>query len=106
MFSIPPPPPIEDGFGVARRAYCLITSAISACWQKNGVALVAALFLCLAAAVLPAQARTVLDLDARNQPVSLSDWGDYVIQAESAMTAEQVATDPALKWAPDRKSVV
>ena len=100
MFSIPSPPPIENGFGVARRVYCLITSATSACWQKNGLALVAALFLCLAAAVLPAQARTVLDLDTRNQPVSLSDWGDYVIQAESAMTAEQVATDPALKWAP------
>ena len=46
------------------------------------------------------QARTVLDLDAREQPVSLSDWGDYVIEAESAMTAAQVATDPSLKWAP------
>ena len=46
------------------------------------------------------QARTVLDLDACEQPVSLSDWGDYVIEAESAMTAAQVATDPSLKWAP------
>ena len=47
-----------------------------------------------------AQARTTLDLDARAQPVSLSDWGDYVIEAESAVSAEQVASDPALKWAP------
>ena len=46
------------------------------------------------------QARTVLDLDARAQPISLNDWGDYLIDAESAMTAEQVATDPFLKWAP------
>ena len=47
-----------------------------------------------------AQARTVLALDARVQPISLSDWGDYVIAAKSAMTAAQVATDPSLKWAP------
>ena len=47
-----------------------------------------------------AQARTVLDLDARVQPISLSDWGDYVIDAKSAMTAEQVAADPAQRWAP------
>ena len=50
-----------------------------------------------------AQARTVLDLDARAQPISLSDWGDYVIDAKSAkaaMTAVQVATDPSLQWAP------
>ena len=47
-----------------------------------------------------AQARTVLALDARVQPISLSDWGDYVIAAKSAMTAAQVVTDPSLKWAP------
>ncbi len=47
-----------------------------------------------------AQARTVLDLDARAQPISLGDWGDYVINAESAMTATQVAADPSLNWAP------
>ena len=42
----------------------------------------------------------MLDLDASAQPISLSDWGDYLIDAESAMTAAQVATDPSLKWAP------
>ena len=46
------------------------------------------------------QARAVLDLNAGAQPISLSDWGDYVIAAKSAMTAEQVVTDPSLKWAP------
>ena len=46
------------------------------------------------------QARSVLNFDARAQPISLSDWGDYLIDAASAMTAEQVATDPSLKWAP------
>ena len=47
-----------------------------------------------------AKARTVLDLDARAQPVALSDWGDYVIDAKSAMTATQMAADPSLNWAP------
>ena len=46
------------------------------------------------------RARTVLDFDARVQPISLGDWGDYVIDAASAMTAAQVASDPSLKWAP------
>ena len=46
------------------------------------------------------QARVVLDLNARAQPISLSDWGDYVISGESAMAVEQVATDPSLVWAP------
>ena len=44
------------------------------------------------------QARVVLDLDARSQPVSLGDWGDYVIDAKSDMTAEQVVTDASLQW--------
>ncbi len=54
--------------------------------------------LCLSSA--SAQTRTVLELDARAQPIRLNDWGDYLIDANSAMTAEQVATDPFLKWSP------
>ena len=45
-------------------------------------------------------ARTVLELDSRAQPIDLKDWGDYLINAELAMTAEQVATDAFRKWSP------
>jgi two-component system, sensor histidine kinase LadS len=68
--------------------------------QKTRSFLLALLCLVLGVAALPLQARTVLDLDARAQPILLNDWGDYLIDAESAMNAEQVATDPFLKWSP------
>ena len=63
-------------------------------------------FVVLAAAALPAQARTVLDLDSRNQPVALSDWGDYWIDTQGTLTAEQVAADPALPWKPTSASQI
>ncbi len=52
------------------------------------------------------QARTVLDLDARAQPISLSDWGDYVIDTKSAMTVQQVVGDHSLQWAPTLSNAI
>jgi GGDEF domain-containing protein len=54
------------------------------------------LFLC--AWSVQAQPRTVLDLDTRNQPVLLQDWGDYWIDSTGRFTAEEVARTPAIPW--------
>ena len=87
-----PPKPVET------------QSAVSTAMRRGffRASFIAALLLVVALGTTcgDVQARTVLDLDARAQPISLNDWGDYLIDAESAMTAEQVATDPFLKWAP------
>jgi two-component system, sensor histidine kinase LadS len=84
--------------GAAHQKNRFLKAALYAFVAKIRPVLPALLVMLLGAAVLPLQARTVLDLDARAQPISLIDWGDYLIDAESAMTAEQVATDPSLKW--------
>ena len=78
----------------------LVSALVIAPGIKLGAALAITLGIALGITGGDVQARTVLDLDARDQPVSLSDWGDYVIEAESATTATQVTTDPSLKWAP------
>ncbi|HSV47734.1 MAG TPA: 7TM diverse intracellular signaling domain-containing protein, partial [Ramlibacter sp.] len=62
-------------------------------------ALLLALACLLAAPVL---ARTVLDLEVHRQPVPLLDWGDAWFDASGQATAAQVATDPAIAWAPTR----
>ena len=48
-------------------------------WQSAWCTLCAQLLAVLALAALfsPAWGRTVLDLDIRQQPVLLQDWGDY-----------------------------
>lgn len=62
-----------------------------------------ALLLALPAA---AQARTVLDLDTRAQPVALNDWGDYWIDKTGRLSAEEVANTPNLPWQPTSASQV
>ena len=52
----------------------------------------------LAGLASPVFARTVLDLDARQQPVALSDWGDYWIDPDAQMSVEQVAGKQDLPW--------
>jgi two-component system, sensor histidine kinase LadS len=48
----------------------------------------------------PVLARTVLDLDTRNQPVALADWGDYWIDPTGQLGPENVAADPTHAWQP------
>lgn len=55
-------------------------------------------FLLICAATAQAQPRTVLDLDTRNQPVLLQDWGDYWIDASGRFTPEEVARTPSIPW--------
>lgn len=63
----------------------------------------AALLLCHSTA---AWSRTVLDLDAEQQPVALQDWGDYWIDTSAKAQAQQVSTAPDIKWQPtDRHAV-
>ncbi|MDO9400229.1 MAG: 7TM diverse intracellular signaling domain-containing protein [Polaromonas sp.] len=45
-----------------------------------------------------ALSRTVLEFDAKKQPVALADWGDYWIDAQSLLTADQVAANTGLGW--------
>lgn len=47
-----------------------------------------------------AQSRQVLEFDAKTQPVSLADWGDYWIDTQARLSAEQVASHPRLDWQP------
>jgi two-component system, sensor histidine kinase LadS len=89
---------IETALGAVSRVGRAFTAARRAGGRTSGALSAALLGLFLCVAVLPVQARTVLDLDARAQPIALNDWGDYLIDTDSAMTAEQVATDPFLKW--------
>ena len=77
-----------------------VSSALRRGFFRSASVAVLMLAVALGIAVGDVQARSVLDLNARAQPISLSDWGDYLIAAESAMTAAQVATDPSLKWTP------
>ena len=77
-----------------------VSSAMRRGFFRSASIAVLMLAVALGIAVGDVQARSVLDLNARAQPISLSDWGDYLIAAESAMTAAQVATDPSLKWTP------
>jgi 7TMR-DISM extracellular 2 len=100
MFFITCSNSIDAVLLIARLVDRFATAAMGAGGQKTRSLLLALLCMVLGAAALPLQARTVLDLDARAQPISLNDWGDYLIDAESALTAEQAATDPLLKWAP------
>ncbi|WP_309682832.1 7TM diverse intracellular signaling domain-containing protein [Polaromonas sp.] len=60
----------------------------------------------LALASAPAQARSVLDLDTRAQPVALRDWGDYWIDPTGQFSAEQVANAADLAWAPTRADAI
>ncbi|MGV3570951.1 MAG: sensor domain-containing diguanylate cyclase [Ramlibacter sp.] len=55
----------------------------------------AALLLWTLLAAGPAVARTALELDARQQPVPLRDWGDSWIDRSGTLQPEQVWTGPA-----------
>ncbi|MBC5765164.1 sensor domain-containing diguanylate cyclase [Ramlibacter albus] len=55
----------------------------------------ATLFALLACAVAPgALARNILDLDTERQPARLLDWGDYFIDADGKLAAQQVLGQP------------
>ena len=59
--------------------------------------------LALALWVAPASmARTVLDLDAKMQPVPLLDWGEFWIDPTGKSVAEAVAADTRPDWQPTR----
>ncbi len=67
--------------------------------------LVAAAWL-LAAALIPANARTVLDLDAARQPVELLDWGDAWIDETGAARVETLETGARITWTPTRHGAI
>jgi two-component system, sensor histidine kinase LadS len=97
MFSILTARFIEIAIGAPRHArgfFASVLATLSLC------------LLILAAAVVPAHARTVLDLDARIQPVVLGDWGDFWIDTKGDLKAAQVAADPALPWKPTSASQI
>ena len=60
------------------------------------------LMLFLGSLSSPALSRSVLDLDASKQPVSLSDWGEFWIDPHSRLAAEQVAINNDAPWAPTK----
>ncbi|MES2412576.1 MAG: 7TM diverse intracellular signaling domain-containing protein [Pseudomonadota bacterium] len=69
-------------------------------------AMMLALGLMAAFASPSALSRSVLDLDARNQPVALEDWGDYWIDTSAKLTAPEVATTTGINWQPtDRQAI-
>lgn len=66
----------------------------------RGANLLAAFCLCIGLAGWSGAAlsRTVLDLDADKQPVALADWGDYWIDPQARMNADEVAHQSGLAW--------
>ncbi len=52
----------------------------------------------MAVAASPAWARTVLDLDAQQQPVALKDWGDYWVDTTGQLTVAQVRAATDINW--------
>ena len=93
------------GAGTCRLASRPFTSLLRFLGGHAGaVALLCAWLLCLAGT--SAQARTVLDLDTRTQPVALKDWGDYWIDTTGQFTPEQVAATKELPWKPTRDQVI
>ena len=58
----------------------------------------AAVFLLVWAAASQAQPRTVLDLDTRNQPVLLKDWGDFWIDTTGRFSPDEVARTTTIPW--------
>ena len=69
-------------------------------WQglRAWLVLSVGVFLLVCAATAQTQPRTVLDLDTRNQPVLLQDWGDYWIDTTGRFTPEEVTRTPTLPW--------
>ena len=63
-------------------------------------------FLVLWLASTSALSRTVLDLDVKQQPVALKDWGDYWIDTTGQMTAAQVFAASASNWQPTQSDMV
>ena len=64
----------------------------------------AGIFLMICAATAQTQTRTVLELDTRNQPTLLQDWGDYWIDASGRFNPDDVARTATIPWkrtAPD-----
>ena len=61
----------------------------------------------LAALVSPAAwSRTVLDLDARHQPVLLQDWGDYWVDPGGQLSPQQVSAATTLRWQPTQRQTI
>ncbi|MES2688049.1 MAG: 7TM diverse intracellular signaling domain-containing protein [Pseudomonadota bacterium] len=73
---------------------CAVPRALWRCWRV----LACALLLILAGQA--ALARTVLDLDPAQQPVTLADWGDYWIDPTAQKTVQDIAAGAALPWLP------
>lgn len=68
-------------------------------FRGSTLGVAAALLLCALLSAWPASARTTLDLDARQQPVSLLDWGDTWIDRSGTLGPAQVWGQPA-GWQP------
>lgn len=60
--------------------------------------LIVGLWVLVCAATAQAQPRSVLDLDTRNQPVPLRDWGDYWIDTTASFSADDVTRTPGIPW--------
>ncbi len=74
------------------RKLCLVLSDVLLLW--------ASLF------VSSAWPRTALDLDVKQQPVALKDWGDYWIDTTGQMSAAQVLADTTANWQATRSDLI
>ena len=68
--------------------------------------LAALLFMFAVLTAASATARTVLDLDAQQQPVALQDWGDYWVDTTGQLTPQQIATSPNVTWQATNRQTV
>ncbi len=74
--------------------------------RRLALAAVTVLLVATGIASTNAWSRTVLDLDVKQQPVALKDWGDYSIDAMGQMTAAQVFAASPSNWQPTQSNTI
>ena len=74
--------------------------------RKLALTVVTLLLVLTGMASTSAWSRTVLDLDVKQQPIELKDWGDYWIDSAGQMTAAQAfAVNPG-NWQPTQSNTI
>lgn len=85
---------------------CVPLSLATMLWRKLALAGASILLVAVSMLSTSAWSRTVLDLDAQQQPVALKDWGDYWMDATGQQTAAQAFAASASDWQPTQSNMI
>jgi two-component system, sensor histidine kinase LadS len=75
-------------------------------FKEGGRRLLLAIALFAAMLAVPAQGRTILDLDPVQQPVALQDWGDAWMEPGASATPQTITADTKVAWEPTRPDAI